>query len=114
MNELFIHQQYLDYMRRVSNSLEVATTISQTKCPTILCTIRAMYCTEPPTLCTSILLNFLTSKRSNTLNDASYSASQPSMHPVKQLQDLTHDEHLSSRSYYIELVRILYITRSIH
>ena len=49
MNELVIHQQYSDYICLMSNSLEVAMTVSQMKCLTTLCIVCAMYCAKPST-----------------------------------------------------------------
>ena len=46
--------------------------------------------------------------------DASYSTRQPSMHTVKELKDLMYNEQLSFRSFYNEVVQILFITKSIH
>ena len=96
----------------MSNSLEVAMTVPQTKCLTTLCPICAMYCTNPSTLCTSSLLNFQTYKHPCNLNDASHSASPPSMHAVKYVKDLMYINNYGFRSRYNELLQIIFKTNS--
>ena len=58
------------------------------------------------TLCKTSLLNFLTSKRSCNINDASYITGQPSMHKVKY-----HKVHLP---WFPTDVNIVYIFQCGH
>ena len=107
MNELTIQRQCLDYIRPISNLLEVAMTVSQTKYLTTMTipqtnglptlrTICNVVCNALPKTVNFMhkyFYNFLTSKRSCDLNDASYSTSQPSMHVVKCFEDLNYNNY---------------------